>query len=167
MPSRHVDGLAEEEQRRRRRLPPHGAGGTTAAETLVAVNGEEREREGQRQVRLRAAEPVQRRAEAEAVQPAVPAERSHDGARGGARCRRRADVAEAERLPDGVAARDGGPQAAHARGRGERAAIQAREDLGEQVGVVVDVVRAAQLHHPRIRRPPHHHLRQLRTAARS
>uniref|UniRef100_A0A0A9EJS8 Uncharacterized protein n=1 Tax=Arundo donax TaxID=35708 RepID=A0A0A9EJS8_ARUDO len=47
MSSRHVHGLAEEEQRRRRRLT---AGGTapaaaTAAEALVAVDGEERQRE--------------------------------------------------------------------------------------------------------------------------
>jgi hypothetical protein len=177
LPSRHVDGLAEEQQRRRLLLlsPARtraGAGprrSPAAAEALVAVDGEEREGEGERQVvrprrlGLRLRQPVERRAEAQAVEAAVPAERGDDGAGGRARGRRRrrgADVAEAQRLPDGVAARHGGPQAAHAGGRGQRAPVQARQDLGQDVGVVVDVVAAAvrqldaQLQLRHLARPP-------------
>ncbi|PON80728.1 hypothetical protein PanWU01x14_002840 [Parasponia andersonii] len=118
---------------------------TTAklAKPLVVIDAEEREREldlvaspdsAAEHARV-AAESTQHGADADHVEPLVPAERHHHGPN--RRRRRGGHVAEAEVLPERVVACEGAPEPAHARGHAEGGAVQALQDLYEDVNVVV------------------------------
>ncbi len=129
----NVDWVAEE----------HEGGcwrGTTTESPLVIINAEQRERElhlitspDSAPYEVRVTESTQHGSYADHVEAFVAAECDDDGSYRGRRWR-----AEAEVFPEGVIAGDGAPEAADTGGDGEWRAIEAFEDLYEDVYVVVD-----------------------------
>lgn len=82
------------------------------------------------------AESSQDGSDADHVEALVASEGQNDGSNGGGGLG--GDVAEAEVLPEGVVASNGAPEAANAGGDAEGGPVEAFQDLGEDVGVVVD-----------------------------
>jgi hypothetical protein len=130
----NVDGLAEEHE---------GRSGRTTESPLVVVDAEQRERElhlvaspDTASDKVRVAESSQDGSDADHVEALVASEGQNDGSYGGGG--RGGDVAEAEVLPEGVVAGNGAPEAANAGGDAEGGPVEALQDLGEDVGVVVD-----------------------------